>query len=35
MLRPDDVARAIVRAVAEVPTLSLDEIVLLPADGVL
>lgn len=35
MLRPDDVARAILRAVSEPPTSSLDEIVLLPADGVL
>jgi hypothetical protein len=35
MLRPDDVARAIVLAVAQPAGASLDEIVLMPPDGVL
>ena len=35
MLRPDDVARAIVRAAAEPETTSIDEIVVMPAEGVL
>ncbi|OLE77237.1 MAG: hypothetical protein AUG02_02370 [Chloroflexi bacterium 13_1_20CM_2_70_9] len=35
MLRPDDVARAILRAAAEPETTSIDEIVVMPAEGVL
>ena len=35
MLRPEDVARAIALAVAQPPEVSLDEIVLMPPDGVL
>ena len=33
MLRPDDVARAILRAAAEPETTSIDEIVVMPAEG--
>jgi NAD(P)-dependent dehydrogenase (short-subunit alcohol dehydrogenase family) len=35
MLRPEDVARAVVRAAAEPAHLSVDEIVLMPREGVL
>lgn len=35
MLRPEDVARAIVQAAAQPPGASLDEIVLMPPEGVL